>query len=121
MNINKKYMFSFIVLLLTEIFIALYVHDNIIRPYVGDILVIILMYCFVRTVIDIKIKNLPVYIFLFAVLIEISQYFKVVNILHLQNSRFFSILLGTSYDMKDILCYLFAFIILVIWEKIEKK
>jgi len=32
-------------LLLIEILIALFVHDEFIRPYVGDALVVIVLYC----------------------------------------------------------------------------
>ncbi len=56
MRINKKYIISFLILFIIEALIALFVHDNFIRPYIGDILVIILMYTFIRGVIDKKIK-----------------------------------------------------------------
>ena len=36
------------VLFSIETLIALYVHDTVIRPYVGDMLVVVLVYCFVR-------------------------------------------------------------------------
>jgi hypothetical protein len=37
MKINLKFIFDFLVLLATEIFIGIYVKDAIIRPYIGDI------------------------------------------------------------------------------------
>lgn len=58
MRINKKYIISFLILFIIEALIALFVHDNFIRPYIGDILVIILMYTFIRGVMDKKIKTL---------------------------------------------------------------
>ena len=39
----------FFAVLLTEIFIALFVKDNFVRPYVGDVLVTILLCCLCRT------------------------------------------------------------------------
>jgi hypothetical protein len=65
MKINMRYLFGFIVLLITEIIIALFINDNIIRPYFGDILVIILMYTFIRGVIHKSIKFLAIYLFIF--------------------------------------------------------
>ncbi|NGT96248.1 DUF2809 domain-containing protein, partial [Clostridium perfringens] len=32
MKINKRYLVAFLILLIIEIFIALFVHDNFIRP-----------------------------------------------------------------------------------------
>ena len=42
------YLSATIILLITEVLIALYVHDDFIRPYVGDAIVVIVIYTFVR-------------------------------------------------------------------------
>ena len=120
MRINMKYICAFLVLLITEIIIALFVKDAIIRPYIGDVLVVILMYSLIRGLIQKSIKFLPVYLFFFALTVELAQYYHIVEILHLQNNRVISTIIGTSYDIKDILCYLIASVILIAWEKIEK-
>jgi hypothetical protein len=121
MKINMKYIFVFFLLLITEIIIALFVHDAIIRPFIGDVLVVVLLYTFMRGFIQKPIKFLPVYLFIFASTVEIAQYFHIVNLLHLQNNRVLSIIIGTSFDIKDILSYLIAAVILIIWEQIVKK
>ena len=100
-----KYAAIFIVLLCIEVLIALFVHDNIIRPYVGDMLVVILIYFALRVIIPTECKLLPLWVFLFAAFIEVLQYFNFVKILGLGDSAFFSILLGSTFDIKDILCY----------------
>ncbi|EOR20475.1 hypothetical protein A500_16975 [Clostridium sartagoforme AAU1] len=96
-------------------------HDNFIRPYIGDILVIILMYTFIRGVIDKKIKILPIYLFLFASFVEVMQYFKVIELLNLENNKVASIIMGTSFDIKDILCYFIGSMILIIYENISLR
>jgi len=121
MKINKKYIISFFVLFIIEALIALFVHDNFIRPYIGDILVIILMYTFIRGVIDKKIKILPIYLFLFALFVEVMQYFKVIELLNLENNKVASIIMGTSFDIKDILCYFIGSMILIIYENISLR
>lgn len=120
MKINLKYISAFLGLLLIEAAIALYIHDAIIRPYVGDILVVILMYTFIRGIIPKRIKLLPIYLFVFAVVVELAQYFEIVKILNLQNNKVISTIMGSSFDIKDILCYLIGTVILMFWEKIEK-
>ena len=94
-----------IVLLIIEVLIAVFVHDNFIRPYVGDVLVVAVIYTFVRIFLPDKVKLLPLYIFLFGTFVELMQYINVVKLLGLQDNKFFSVLIGTTFDIKDIICY----------------
>lgn len=105
MKLNYKYLIIFIIIFLIEIFIAVFINDTVIRPFVGDVLVIILIYTFIRIFTKKYIKYLPIYIFLFACLIEIGQYFNLLNILHLANFKLAQIVIGTTFDIKDIICY----------------
>lgn len=102
----------FLILLLVEIFIALFVHDKFIRPFIGDVLVVILIYFFIKSIFVNEIKNLPIYIFLFASSVEFLQYINIVEIFSLSDNAFFSTLIGTTFDTKDIICYLIGCIII---------
>ena len=102
------YSILFFILLVIEILIALFVHDDFIRPYVGDILVTILLCCFVRIFKPEGIKLLPLYVFIFSVCVETLQYFDYVNLLGLNDSKFFSVLLGTSFSWYDLFCYAYG-------------
>ena len=99
------YAASFTLLLLIEILIGLYVHDNFVRPYIGDVLVTILLCCLCRTVFPKGIHLLPIYVFIFATLVEVAQYFDIVKILGVENSPLLSTIIGTSFSFIDILCY----------------
>jgi hypothetical protein len=79
------------------------------------------MYTFIRSFTKKPIRFLPVYLFVFSVLVEFSKYYHIVNRLHLQNNRIASIIIGTSFDIQDILSYLIAAVILIIWEIVERK
>ena len=120
MNKRIKYLIGFVILLITEIFIALYVHDNIIRPYVGDILVIICIYLLLRTIIPEKVKYLPLYVLILAILVETMQYFNITDILSVQN-KILKIALGSTFDIKDIICYVIGYIIIILFEKIGRR
>lgn len=100
-----RYLLATIIFLLIEIGIALYVRDSFVRPYVGDMLVVIVVYTFLRIFIPDKLKALPLYIFLFAVSVEVMQYFRIVEILGLKENRFMSVLIGSTFDIRDIVCY----------------
>ncbi len=99
------YLIIFLLLLAAEIIIALFVRDSFIRPYVGDVLVVAVICAFLRIFIPEKIKLLPLFTAAFAALVELLQYFDFVSLLGLDDSRFFSILLGRTFDVKDIICY----------------
>ena len=99
------YAIAFLVLLITEILIALFVRDDFIRPYGGDILVTVLICAAVRIVFPTGIRFLPLWVFLFAAGVEIGQYFDFVTLLGLGNIAFFRILLGSTFSVADLLCY----------------
>ena len=99
------YLAASIIVFIIELIIALYVHDRIIRPYIGDMLVVVLVYCFVRVFVPRGMKRLPLYVFLFAVCVEVLQYFRLAELLGLQGNTAARIILGSVFDWKDIACY----------------
>ena len=87
-NLQKKrvfYLIAAISIFLIEVWIALFVRDEFIRPYVGDMLVVILIYTFLRVILPEKPRLLPLYVFLFAALVEGLQAINVVELLGLQD------------------------------------
>lgn len=102
MKKRMPYLLATGVLLAVEICIGLFVHDRIIRPYVGDLLVTVLLCCLCRAVFPEFAPAVPV--FLFAVAVEGSQWLGLVNLLGLQGTVF-AVILGTSFSWIDILCY----------------
>lgn len=99
------YVLLFLAFLALEVFIALFVRDNFIRPYVGDMLVTVVICLLLRAVTPFKTKLLPLYVFVFAAAVEIGQYFDFVALLNLDGNRFLSILLGRTFSLADIICY----------------
>ena len=105
MNIRCRYGLLAAATLVIEVLIALFVRDSFIRPYVGDVLVIFLLYFSVRILIPQKCRLLPLWIFLFAFGVEWLQSINIVALLGLDNIPFFNILVGTVFDWWDVLCY----------------
>ncbi len=99
------YIFLFVLIFVQEVIIAMYVDDAFIRPYGGDIIVEWLIYCFVRIFYPKRFKMLPMYIFLFSVGIEITQYFKLVEVIGLADNGIACAVMGTSFAWADIICY----------------
>lgn len=123
-NLKKtriNYGIAFFLLLLIEVVIAIYVHDSFIRPYIGDMLVVVLLYTAFKIFKPYGVKLLPLYIFLFAIFIECLQFLNIVKILKLENNTFFRIVIGSVFDIKDILSYAIGFICIYIYESKSKK
>ena len=118
-SLRKKrigYAITTIVIFLIELLIALFVRDKFVRPYVGDMLVVVLIYTGLRIVLPEKPRILPLYVFFFAALVEGLQAIKLVELLGLAENRFFSVLIGTTFDSKDIICYGVGCVLCGLWE-----
>lgn len=115
------YFLAFILLLAIEIFIALFVHDRFVRPYIGDVLVVIVLYFLLRIFVPEGCRWLPVLIFLFATGVELLQYFRLVERLGLSDNRLMRTLLGSVFDVKDILCYGVGCILLQIGQWVYRR
>ncbi len=118
---RTQYIILTIILLLTEILIALFVHDTIIRPHIGDVLVVILIYCFVRCFIPKGVKLLSLYVFIFAVCVEVMQYFKIIDILGLRDNKLARIVIGSTFDWGDIAAYAAGCIIIYVLAWVRRQ
>ena len=108
-------------LLLIEVIIALYVHDDFIRPYVGDVLVVIVIYTFIRIIVPEKCKLIPLILFIIAAGVELLQLANIVEILGVEDNKFLKILIGSVYDIKDIVCYAVGCVILCMYEWVRVR
>ncbi|MBW4572928.1 MAG: DUF2809 domain-containing protein [Tolypothrix carrinoi HA7290-LM1] len=111
---NKKYFYFTLILFLIEICIAVFINDSFIRPFMGDVLVVILIYCFVRAFLNIHSSIIALSVLVFSCIIEILQYFNFVKKLGLQNNKILAVALGSTFDWKDIIAYTIG-IIIVLW------
>ena len=119
LRFQKQYFILAILLFVTEVLIAAYVHDGIVRPYIGDLLVVILIYCFVRSFLNGPVLLTAIAVLLFAYLIEILQYFHLVRRLGLQHSKLAWIVLGSSFEWIDLIAYTVGIALVLIVEKIR--
>jgi uncharacterized protein DUF2809 len=121
LTFNRNYALLTILLFAVETLIALYVHDAFVRPYFGDVLVVILIYFFVKSFLKISVNAAAILVLLFSYTIEVLQYFNLVEKLHLEKSELAKTVLGSSFSWLDIIAYTFGFILILVVEKLIKK
>lgn len=96
---------TIIVFLMGVVLIKWFDNGGFIRGFLGDLIVVIFMYCLIKIFFDIEAKKLIIGVLLFSFTIEILQYFKLINYLGLQEYKLAQILLGATFDTIDLIAY----------------
>jgi DNA integrity scanning protein DisA with diadenylate cyclase activity len=120
-TLNLRAFCIFLFIFVIEVIIALFVKDKIIRPYGGDVLVVIMIYYFVKTFIKTKPIYLAIGVVLFAYGIEIGQYYNLVEVLNLQDNKVMRIVIGSSFSWGDMVCYTIGALICLLIDRQKTK
>ena len=115
------YLVLSVIIFVIEVCIAVFIKDTIIRPFVGDVLVVVLLYCFFRMFLNFKYWNIALGVFLFACLIEILQYFDYVKLLGIENNRVLSIIMGRTFEWTDFFAYFTGTLLIILIEQLTDK
>jgi hypothetical protein len=121
LRFNKKYFTLAVLIFITEVCIAVFVHDKFIRPYFGDVLVVILIYCVVESFLGMRVMTAALSVLLFSFCVETLQYFHFINVLGLEKCTIARIVIGTSFSWIDILTYIAGIFIVLIVENIVSQ
>ena len=104
-----------------EVSIALHVHDAIIRPFFGDALVIVLLYCCLRTFVAGRPVELGMGVFLIGCVVEVLQYYDYVKLLHLEHHPVLSVVLGRTFSWLDFLAYFVGYLMILAGERLARR
>lgn len=119
---NIKYfiwtLLSFTICLVIALFCSAF---PFIRGFLGDALVIIFIYSFIKSFFIIEKIKLSIVVLIFTYLIEILQYFNLVAILGLGTNKIARIIIGTTFDPMDLFAYTAGFTILLILDKQKEE
>ncbi len=119
---SLKYFLLTITLFLIEVLIATKLKDIFfIRAYLGDVIVVILLYSFIKSFIEVNDQKLIIGILIFSCMVEFAQYFKIADRLGLQPGSVMYIVVGNSFSWIDILCYAAGCLLLFLFVKLKKK
>ena len=118
LRLSKAYLALAVILFGIEVFIALAVHDAFVRPILGDVLVVALIYAAVRSVLEVPTLPTAAGVFLFACAVECAQYAHLVDRLGLRDNAVARVVIGTSYDPRDFLAYAVGAVAVVAVERV---
>ena len=121
LTFNWKYLLLTVFIFTMEVCIALFIKDTIIRPFLGDVLVVVLIYCFFSVFLNFADWKIALGVLLLACLIEILQYFDYVKLLGLENNRVLSVAMGRTFEWLDFIAYLTGFLLIIFMEKLYER
>lgn len=117
LTFNRNYFGLATLLFIVEVIIALFVRDRFIRPYLGDVLVVIMIHCFVRAFLNAPIFAVALAVLAFAFGIEFLQSIHLVQHLGLDKSVVARTVLGTGFEWFDLMAYMAGIGIVLLSEK----
>jgi len=117
---SLTYLLLTIVIFLTEVLIATKLADIFfVRAYLGDVIVVMLVYTFVKTFVKINDEKLILGILIFSCIVEFAQYFNVAEKLGFRPGSLMYIVIGNSFSWIDILCYTAGCVLLCLFVKLN--
>jgi Protein of unknown function (DUF2809) len=105
LRFNLGYFLLTILLTVVEIYIGARMHDAIIRPYGGDFLCVIFLYCMIRSFLSFRVWPTALAVLVFAYMVETLQYFHWADRLGFRKPSLMRTLMGVEFTWIDILCY----------------
>lgn len=121
LKFKPKYLLLTILIFLVEVLIATVLKNNFfIRAYLGDVIVVILLYTFVRSFFTVNDTKLILEIFAFSCVVEFAQYFNIAEKLGFQPGSLMYIVIGNSFSWVDIACYAAGCLLLYLLVRLKK-
>lgn len=120
LHFNLKYFIASIVLFLVELSIAILHFNAFIRGFLGDVLVILLLYSFLKIFIKNNVLKTAIFVLAFAYFVEFLQFFRLAELFHIK-SKILLIIVGSVFDLWDLVAYTLGFLFILLIEKIVKN
>ena len=106
MKARMPYTIGFILLVAVEVCIGVFSFSHFIRSYVGDVIIVWVLYCLFRSFVPSKFSSYAVAfgILAFSFVVEFLQKLHIADILGIEN-ELLRIIIGTSYATEDLWSY----------------
>ncbi|WP_299556103.1 DUF2809 domain-containing protein [Seonamhaeicola sp.] len=115
-KLNKTYIILTLLLFTTEALIAAFIPSGFIRYTLGDYLIVILIYCFAKIFIKGHANIIAFGALAIAFFVEFLQLSGILDSLNLDNSYTIKLLLGSTFQLSDLVAYSLGALTIVIIE-----
>ncbi len=112
---------SVVSFVLCVLIVKVYGGNPLIRGFVGDIVVIWLLYFLLQSFYDFSPRNLTIALLGIAYVTECLQYFNLTTVLGLEHSKLADLILGSVFDVYDLLAYTVGAITVYLTDTIIRK
>ena len=102
---RKTYALAALILFAIEVCIALFVRDAFIRPYIGDVLAVGLVYAALCAITPLRMIPAIAITLAIALVIEIAQAMNLLGAIGLADNQLARIVLGGAFDWLDLAAY----------------
>ena len=117
LQFNRRYFIGFLLVLVTEVAIAVFYFHRFVRGFLGDVLAVPLVYLFLKTFFNISVRKALIITLCFAFLVELGQYLGFAQWLN-SDLDFVNIAIGNKFDWWDILAYSIGGFLIWVLEKL---
>ncbi|PWN64466.1 DUF2809 domain-containing protein [Chryseobacterium oncorhynchi] len=122
LQFSLKYFLISIFIFLIEVLIATKLKDIFfVRAYLGDVIVVILLYTMVKSFFRVNNQKLIGGILIFSCMVEFAQYFNIAEKLGFRQGSLMYIVIGNSFSWIDILCYAVGCLLIYLFVKMTEK
>lgn len=121
MTARTTYALAALAVFVVEVLIALFVRDAFIRPYVGDVLAVMLVYAVLRAATPLRLVGAIAITLAIALAIELAQLFNLLDALGLRSNQIVRVVLGGRFDLFDLAAYAVGAIIVIIVEILMRR
>ncbi|MEG0928852.1 ribosomal maturation YjgA family protein [Chryseobacterium sp.] len=122
LQFSLKYFLISIFIFLIEVLIATKLKDVFfVRAYLGDVIVVILLYTMVKSFFRVNNQKLIGGILIFSCMVEFAQYFNIAEKLGFREGSLMYIVIGNSFSWIDILCYATGCLLIYLFVKVTEN
>jgi len=113
---NVKYFSINLFLLAALIVIAVFVKELFLQSYISDVLIIFWFFFLLKSFLKVANYELAHYALLFAFVLEIAQFYQVIELLELQDNKIAQMALGSAFDWFDLLAFAVGWLVILVIE-----
>ena len=120
MTFRPGYALAALAIFLVEVAIALWVRDAWVRPFGGDALAVILVYCGLRAVTRLRVVPAALIAVVVGFVVEAGQALHLADRLGLTENGVARVVLGASFSVGDLVAYAVGGLIVVLVERARR-